>query len=323
MLRAPLPASPQARDLIRYATLAPNGHNTQPWKFRERDGRIDISPDLARRTPVVDPDDHHLFISLGCAAESLALAAAAGGRAAEIAFDPEDGGTIRVVFGARPAPGDGNDATLFAAIPLRQSTRGDYDGKAVSSGDLTLLAQAARRPGVDLVLMTDRPQMGRVRDLVMAGNSAQLGDPALMTELQRWIRFNPRATLKTGDGLFSAASGNPALPDWLGPAMVGLTLRSKSDNARYAGQIASSSGLAVFVGAEATPANWVQVGRACQRFALQATALGMKVAFLNQPVEVPGQRAEPAALAGLPGRRPDLVMRELCPKVGDAAIRRL
>ena len=79
MLRAPLPASPQARDLIRYATLAPNGHNTQPWKFRERDGRIDISPDLARRTPVVDPDDHHLFISLGCAAESLALAAAAGG----------------------------------------------------------------------------------------------------------------------------------------------------------------------------------------------------------------------------------------------------
>ena len=79
MLRAPLPASPQARDLIRYATLAPNGHNTQPSKFRERDGRIDISPDLARRTPVVDPDDHHLFISLGCAAESLALAAAAGG----------------------------------------------------------------------------------------------------------------------------------------------------------------------------------------------------------------------------------------------------
>lgn len=91
--------------------------------------------------------------------------------------------------------------------------------------------------------------------------------------------------------------------------MVVLTLRPKSDNARYAGQIASSSGLAVFVGAEKTPVNWVQVGRACQRFALQATALGMKVAFLNQPVEVPGRRAELAALAGMPGRRPDLVMR--------------
>jgi hypothetical protein len=35
----------------------------------------------------------------------------------------------------------------------------------------------------------------------------------------------------------------------------------------------------------------------------------MKVAFLNQPVEVAGLRPELAALAGLPGRRPDLVMR--------------
>jgi hypothetical protein len=65
----------------------------------------------------------------------------------------------------------------------------------------------------------------------------------------------------------------------------------------------------VFVGAEADPASWVQVGRACQRFALQATALGLKCAFLNQPVEVSGLRADLSALVGLPGRRPDIVMR--------------
>ena len=50
-------------------------------------------------------------------------------------------------------------------------------------------------------------------------------------------------------------------------------------------------------------------GRACQRFALQATALGIKTAFVNQPVEVARLRPELAALAGLPGRRPDIVMR--------------
>jgi hypothetical protein len=27
-----------------------------------------ILPDLSRRCPAVDPDDHHLFVSLGCAA---------------------------------------------------------------------------------------------------------------------------------------------------------------------------------------------------------------------------------------------------------------
>jgi hypothetical protein len=42
---------------------------------------------------------------------------------------------------------------------------------------------------------------------------------------------------------------------------------------------------------------------------LQATALGLKHAFVNQPVEVASLRPELASFAGLPGRRPDLVMR--------------
>ena len=51
------------------------------------------------------------------------------------------------------------------------------------------------------------------------------------------------------------------------------------------------------------------IGRACQRFALQATALGLKHAFVNQPVEVTNLRPELAALVCMPGRRPDIVMR--------------
>ncbi len=69
-LRAPLAAQPSDRELIRYATLAPNSHNTQAWRFAAAPGEITIHPDFTRRTPVVDPDDHHLFVSLGCAAET-------------------------------------------------------------------------------------------------------------------------------------------------------------------------------------------------------------------------------------------------------------
>lgn len=70
-------------ELVRYATLAPSSHNTQCWKFRLDDGAITILPDVARRCPAVDPDDHHLFVSLGCAAENLVVAAAALGLRAE------------------------------------------------------------------------------------------------------------------------------------------------------------------------------------------------------------------------------------------------
>jgi hypothetical protein len=75
------------RELIRYATLAPSSHNTQCWKFRVEARAISILPDLSRRCPVVDPDDHHLFVSLGCAAENLIQAALANGLKGDSGFD--------------------------------------------------------------------------------------------------------------------------------------------------------------------------------------------------------------------------------------------
>jgi hypothetical protein len=253
----------------------------------------------------VDPDDHHLFASLGCAAENLNLAAGAAGKGGEISFDPLGEGTVVYTYGS----GVGINSDLFAAIPTRQSTRADYDGTPVSADNLRLLAQAAAVPGVDLVLITERAQIDLLRDMVLAGNSSQMADPAFIAELKTWMRFNPRAALANGDGLFSACSGNPVLPDWLGPPMLAMVFNAKAENAKYASQIASSVGIAVFVAASPDPEHWVLAGRACQRFALQATALGLKHAFLNQPVEQPDLRAGLAALVGMPGRRPDIVMR--------------
>jgi len=109
--------------------------------------------------------------------------------------------------------------------------------------------------------------------------------------------------------LFSAASGTPSLPTWIARPLFDLFFKPATENAKYAGQIDTASGVAVLVGARADPESWIQVGRACQRFALQATALGMKLSFINQPVEVAALRPQLAALLGISGRRPDIVMR--------------
>lgn len=56
-------------------------------------------------------------------------------------------------------------------------------------------------------------------------------------------------------------------------------------------------------------AHWIEVGRCHERFALQATSLGIRTAFVNQPVEVAGIRPRLASTLGLGDRRPDLVVR--------------
>lgn len=294
------------RELVRCATLAPSSHNTQCWKFAlDGNGRaITVLPDLARRCPAVDPDDHHVFVSLGCATENLIHAALAHGLKGEAQFDAASN-AVRVTL----EPTRAQSTPLFAAIPTRQSTRGDYDGKPLSGEELRLLQRAGSSDTVRLLLLTGRQAMEQTLDYVMQGNTAQLADVAFVKELKAWIRFNGADAVRTRDGLYSASSGNPNIPSWLGDLAFRWLLTPKGENDKYAQQVRSSAGIAVFVGQTADKAHWVEVGRCYERFALQATALGIRNAFLNQPVEVAALRPAFAAALGLTGQRPDLVVR--------------
>lgn len=289
-------------ELIRYATLAANGHNTQPWRFRLRGESIDILPDPTRRTPAVDPDDHHLWASLGCAAENLKLAAAAFGRHAEVSASPAG---VQIAL----APMAAQRSALFEAIPGRQSTRSEYDGQALNAGDLRLLESAAADERVQTLLLTDRATLTRVEEFVVAGNTAQMDDAAFVAELKAWIRFSEREALARRDGLFGKSSGNPALPQWLGSLLFGFVFTKRAENDKYVKHLRSSAGVAVFGADRDDPAGWVAAGRACQRFMLQASALGVRTAFINQPVEVAALRSKFAAELKLGQRRPDLVVR--------------
>ena len=303
--RASLSAAPDLVALIGHATLAANSHNTQPWRFRIREARIDILPDFARRTPAVDPHDHHLFISLGCAAENLVLAGASRGQQISARFSDEDGGLIACDVAAGAAV----ESELAAAIPFRQSTRADYDGVALEAAVLGELAEAAREPGVELALVSARSEIDRLRDLIAAANDRQMVDPAFLSELKSWIRFNSKQALAQRDGLFSACTGSPQLPGWIAGTMFDWFVTAEAESQRYRRQVDSSAGIAVFFAERDDPEHWTRVGRAFERFALKATALEIRTAHLNQPVEVAAFRGELASLAGKPGGLPFLVVR--------------
>jgi len=293
-------------DLVRQAVLAPSSHNTQCWRFQVTEKSICISPDLTRRCPAVDPDDHHLFVSLGCATENLVHAALSAGFHADPRFKPSGEGAIAVNLEATQK----RISPLSQAISERQCTRGDYDSQPISPAELRQLERAGTGDGVSVQLLTARPAMEGVLEYVVAGNTAQMNDPAFVAELKSWIRFGSEEALRTGDGLFAGASGNPVLPRWLGSRLMNLFFTPKSENERYARQIRNSAGIAVFVSERNDKAHWVEAGRCYERFALQATALGIRNAFLNQPVEVGAIRPQFASWLGIgPNARPDLVVR--------------
>ncbi len=271
-----------ARELIRHATLAASSHNTQPWKFRIREDSIIILPDFSRRCPVVDPDDSHLFKSLGCATENLVHVAAAQGFSSDVRFDPSEDSVI-ITLNRDTSVGA---TDLYRAIINRQCVKTLYDGTSLGALEIKKLEEAGQGRHVRTIMLLSEAQKEAVLDYVTQGDIAQLTDQAFRDELVSWIRFNPAEALRTGDGLSGRTSCNPALPTWLAKRIIGLVLTPKGQAKTDATNIKSSAGVAVFVSTRDDKDAWVEVGRAYERFALQATALNVRTAFINQPIEV-------------------------------------
>jgi hypothetical protein len=285
-------------ELVRMASLAPNSHNTQGWTFTEMSNGVVLSVDHARRTPVVDPDDHHLYVSLGAAAETLIIAATAYGLTATP--DVTADGTVTLTFanGAEPSP-------LLPAISRRQTHRGLYDGQALTGADRTVLLDAD--PGLRLI--EDVPTRTALRDLTVAAYGTQMADGAYRAELKSWLRFSHGAAMQTRDGLFSGCSGSPALPQILGEKLFDVLVKAKEQSATIGRQMNSAPAFALMVTDPDTSAGRIDTGRRLQRIGLAAVVQGLAVAHVNPALESPNDRAEVALICGVASGRPSLLLR--------------
>jgi hypothetical protein len=301
----PLDPANGVRELVRAATLAANSHNTQPWRFSVTTNRIVIRPDLSRRCPAVDPDDHHVFASLGCAAENAVQAAGLFGFNASTRFDAAAGGTVIIDLDRTATAKEG----LATAITRRQCTRAVYDGRQLENDDLRMIQAAGTIEGVECLVITEQPRMEAILEYVVQGNTAQMRDPAFMAELISWFRFNDTMAIEHMDGLPARSSGNPSMPAWIARRLLPFVFTERGENDKYAKHIRSSAGLAVFFAPTDDKMGWVAAGRAYQSFALKAASLGIRQAFLNQPTEVSSLRPQFAAYLGRGDKRPNLVVR--------------
>ena len=292
--------------LVEHAVRAPSGHNTQPWIFSLSEQTIEIRPDKSRRLPVVDPDDHALYISLGAALENLRIAARQRGLEPDTEYFPPNAPDSLVVhLTRRDQP---VDADWFRAIPERQSTRSTYDGRAILPADLRMLEQASEQDGVAFRLFTAKGEVDAVTELVNEANRRQMNDVAFVQELIDWVRFSRREVNARGDGLFGPVMGMPAVPRWLGAPIMKALLRPEPQARQAERLIRSSGALMLFVAAKHDRQHWVKLGQSFERVALEATVRGIRQAHLNMPCEVPEVRRQFGEYLGLADEEPLLML---------------
>ncbi|MDO4776552.1 MAG: nitroreductase [Cardiobacteriaceae bacterium] len=292
--------------ILEQAGLAPSGHNTQPWRFAATDGQITIRPDFRATLPVVDPDNRELYISLGCALENLCLAAGTRGYRTRITQTDEHG----IIIALEPAA-DITQHPLTDAIAHRRTNRSTYDGRRIREDTLrTLLDSTANTHGIRAqAFAVGSSEAQTLVQYVMAGNNAQLADPAFKAELLSWIRFNAKHVQATHNGISYAALGAPALPAFISRPIVRAMLNPAKQNRADTRNIASASHLILLTSRDNTVPTWIATGRTLQHLLLQLTRAGIAHAYLNQPCEVAPLRRQLQDETFVGGEHPQILLR--------------
>jgi hypothetical protein len=278
--------------LLRFAILAPSGHNTQPWLFQVAQDALLVFADRTRALPVVDPDDRELTISCGAAIEAICVSARHYSLSSVVTDCPDPSSpdllaSIRVSPGPAPTV---EDERLFETILRRRTTRSAYDPKSLPRTLVETLT------GLGLVVIQDQQTREQIAKLVAEGDRIQMSNARFRRELTAWIHSRRS---QTRDGISTAALG---MPDHLGPVILAIMRRFDMGDGVPARDEALASATSALVliatGADLTK-DWLEAGRSLMRAALEITAAGVCHSYLNQPIEVAELRDQLRDIAGI------------------------
>ncbi|MGW0502202.1 Acg family FMN-binding oxidoreductase [Micromonospora sp. NPDC003241] len=285
-----------AHDAIR----APSLHNVQPWRFRLRDGGIEVLLDPERRLPATDPSGWGARVAGGAALFNLRLALAVAGTPATVRLRPypaEPTVLARLVpdLPRRPTPAEQN---LHAAIRRRFSNRAPFWPDPVPADTRWRLGEAARAEHCWLELLIGVSAVTAFAEIARGAHRVLERDPAYRAERVAWARAEPAP-----DGVPAAAGGPQAEPQDLLPS------RGFGGAQRAPGRDFEPEPLVAVLGSAGnTAVDQVVAGQALQRVLLAATDSGLSVSMLSQPIEVPSAREQLRMSLGRFGT-PQMVMR--------------
>ena len=278
--------------ILNYASLAPSGHNSQPWLVRivTRNEWI-VGADPERRLPAVDPDNRELLLSLGAFVENLALSAGAMGfetGVEVIAKQASDREVLRIRLrraAPRPYPLD--------RLTHRMTVKQGHRPEELKPGLVKALSAAA--DGRLYYFPRGGSHAKRLEESAVEAFRLQVARDEAQKELAAWVRIEDDEARRGRDGLTVASLEISGLVGWwmsnftepLDFLNDDFRKRSVEITARLAGQ---GAGWLVLTSPGSSPADLIEAGRRFERLALIAREHRLAIHPMTQCLEEEASR---------------------------------
>ncbi len=177
--------------VLRFAILAPSGHNSQPWEFQIKENSIFIRVNKERSLAYSDPKRRQLLIGIGCAIENILLASDYYGFRSELKYFPEvsDDDLVARISLKKTDNTKNNPNHLIFSIAKRRTNRGKYFSRPLPEQFLQTI-QKNSDDNLKIGFITDKNKKDEIINIVSMAQVESMEDPLFREELSHYIKSN-------------------------------------------------------------------------------------------------------------------------------------
>lgn len=268
-------------DLLRLAVLAPSSHNSQPWRLTIEGDSIHVSLEPTRRLKDSDSNDRQAIISLGCAAEHIAIGAEYYGYEVHTEYYRADDQSARIHL-SNKGERMNDPRHLVHWIPKRTTNRAPYEDRSPDEqalNDIRALAQ----PTLHIDIITSKGLVEQLGAMAVEAGIDAMRSGGFRKELSRYLKPN---TTKDSLGMPGSGFGFPTPLSHIAPFLVRFANMAKISRKQDEALFAHTPALIIMSTTHDTPADWFLAGRSYARAALIAARDGMSTAPWGAPIQI-------------------------------------
>jgi hypothetical protein len=279
---------PDEKEILFLASLAPSGHNTQPWFVQSLEPyHWIIGNDRRKWLPAVDPTQRETMLSIGAFIQNLDYAANALGYACDwtlLAMTNQDEQVMEVKL-IQEASKHAFDTTK---IKNRRTVRAGFLRDGLQKDDLNDLVNA--EPEFIHYLPVTSKESQWINEQTIEANRLQADRDTAQQELADWIRFSSKDAETYRDGLTTASMEIEGFSGWLVRNFYGKSDVMKQDF-RETGldkvkqEVSASAGWLLITSKDNAVATLLETGRRMQRLFLKVQERNIAIHPMTQILE--------------------------------------
>ncbi len=279
---------PDEKEILFLASLAPSGHNTQPWlvQYLEPYHWI-VGNDKSRWLPAVDPNQRETILSIGAFIQNLEYAAGSFGYDCNWNLLAATNQGERVLE-VKLAKAESKNAFDSEKIKNRRTVRSGFLNDVLKKEDLDFLSDSNSEFLHYLPAASKESQF--LNEQTVEANRLQTYRDAAQKELAEWIRFSSADAEKFRDGLTTASLEIEGFAGWLvrnfydKDSVMTKDFREKGlDKVRT--QISHSAGWILMTSKDETVETLLETGRRMERIFLKAREKNIAIHPMTQILE--------------------------------------